>query len=791
MPIPVTCSSCSAKLSAPDAAAGQRIRCPKCRAVCPVPALAFEVVDDPAPEDRPRAKRPAPADAPPAERKRRNDSPRKDKRSLRDAKDAEDAERPEGQARRSPALLIAGLLVGALLLAGTAFAVFWFGFRARVVGPAPETVQLNGWEEYTSPAGVFKASFPGQPVAREWKPIGDVRATSDIREHLAGDTALGKPSLSFFAGYVRFPDGVTPAEINDAKKWLTTLHAAPALSAGGKTTKKVAAGGREWDEERMTAAGSTGVVRWHLAGPTLHLVGYRAENQAAPADAVEQFFAAHQVLGGDPGNPDPDPVKPEGWQPYTSPDGAFRAEFPGEATKMSNFHFDGAKAAEFRRYSLKDDRGRTHTYFAGYVRFADKPTFAQAREVKEFVRRETVGNTAYHRRLAVGGWPWGEELRRRDPGESGVARWVVAGPTIYAAGIKAPRLPADPAVERFFGAFEVLGAKPDDRDRRMPPDWAEYRAPGGEFRTALPRGNAQREDDPFKIEGGTRYAGVPLASLTAYRGSDESSGKLTVYVVRFRPDTAEADRLKVLNLLARRDPPPPETNPGTDQKVSWAGRDAVERTFSPKAVARITHDASAGYVATAMFDTPSPELARVFLDNFSFDRSAPPLVPAGAGSPPGWTTYKAPAQGFQALMPTRQGVRGSDYKPSGKSDLIKPIAGGRRFTAIEGTKTYNTYIVIVVQFVPGATADERQAALNEITSPVILTPKAAKLESRNKITWHGREALEHVYTPADLCVCRQTHTETTGYVVAVVAQGTTLDAEKAKLFLDSFTFDKD
>lgn len=39
MPIVVTCPSCPTKLSAPDGAAGKQVRCPKCGAAAPVPAL--------------------------------------------------------------------------------------------------------------------------------------------------------------------------------------------------------------------------------------------------------------------------------------------------------------------------------------------------------------------------------------------------------------------------------------------------------------------------------------------------------------------------------------------------------------------------------------------------------------------------------------------------------------------------------------------------------------------------------------------------------------------------------
>ena len=63
MPIPVVCPGCSAKLNAPDAAAGKKLKCPKCAGVIAVPSADadFEVVED---EPAPPPKKPAPAPAP-------------------------------------------------------------------------------------------------------------------------------------------------------------------------------------------------------------------------------------------------------------------------------------------------------------------------------------------------------------------------------------------------------------------------------------------------------------------------------------------------------------------------------------------------------------------------------------------------------------------------------------------------------------------------------------------------------------------------------------------------------
>lgn len=68
MSIAVVCPECSAKLNAPDSAAGKRVKCPKCQTGITVPAAvaeeaAFEeVVDEPAPQPKPRPKARAIAD---------------------------------------------------------------------------------------------------------------------------------------------------------------------------------------------------------------------------------------------------------------------------------------------------------------------------------------------------------------------------------------------------------------------------------------------------------------------------------------------------------------------------------------------------------------------------------------------------------------------------------------------------------------------------------------------------------------------------------------------------------
>jgi LSD1 subclass zinc finger protein len=120
MSIAVVCSKCSAKLNAPDGAAGKKVKCPKCQAPIVVPAALpaeFEVVDEapkPAkksPSAPAKAKRPLEDDDDdrPRKRKRRDDRddeeedyedrPRKKRRRDDDDEDDDD-DRPRKKKRR-------------------------------------------------------------------------------------------------------------------------------------------------------------------------------------------------------------------------------------------------------------------------------------------------------------------------------------------------------------------------------------------------------------------------------------------------------------------------------------------------------------------------------------------------------------------------------------------------------------------------------------------------------------------------------------------------------------------
>lgn len=166
MPIPVQCPKCSARLNAPDAAAGKKVKCRNCQAVLVVPKAAessdFEVVeDDPPkkPQDAPAV--PAKSSAKPArdkdeeeeqeqeeqeEKEEKGARPRKkaparaadeDDKDDEDKDDKDKDEKPrkkqkqkkKKEQRKSPALLIGVAVLGVLLLAGGAVGI-WYATRS-------------------------------------------------------------------------------------------------------------------------------------------------------------------------------------------------------------------------------------------------------------------------------------------------------------------------------------------------------------------------------------------------------------------------------------------------------------------------------------------------------------------------------------------------------------------------------------------------------------------------------------------------------------------------------------
>ena len=182
------------------------------------------------------------------------------------------------------------------------------------------------------------------------------------------------------------------------------------------------------------------------------------------------------------------------------------------------------------------------------------------------------------------------------------------------AGLSGGRRPSEKEVEKFFGGFKILGAKPTPRDLAAPPDWKEFKAPTGDFHAVMPVGRTSSPEVVFLQ--GVKY---PVTYVKKYESHDPGL-KITVIVVRFVPGTPEAERERTLRVLVGSPRPTPEKS----EKVRWAGRDADELSFAPPlaSVARLAHDDTAGYAALVHggASPPDPALVKLFLDSFAYDK---------------------------------------------------------------------------------------------------------------------------------------------------------------------------
>jgi hypothetical protein len=180
MSITVTCPGCSAKLNAPDSAAGKKVKCPKpgCGTVIPVPApMALEPDFEEAEEPKPKAK-PKPVKAAVED----DDEPPRKKRP-RDEDEDDDDDRPRKKKKKqkaaglSPAVL-AGIVLGGLLVLGA----IGYGIYALVSksdtassgggssgGGGSRTAVPAGWVEFKSDSDGFRAYFPKTPQALPFK----------------------------------------------------------------------------------------------------------------------------------------------------------------------------------------------------------------------------------------------------------------------------------------------------------------------------------------------------------------------------------------------------------------------------------------------------------------------------------------------------------------------------------------------------------------------------------------------------------------------------------------------
>lgn len=126
MPIPVVCPGCSAKLNAPDGAAGKKVKCPRCQGAIVIPAPArFEVVED---EPAPPAKQAVPNDPASARPKAKavldeEDEGEEEEKPRKKGKKKKKRDDEEGGVSMARNIIGAVLLVTLLVIAGIVYYV--------------------------------------------------------------------------------------------------------------------------------------------------------------------------------------------------------------------------------------------------------------------------------------------------------------------------------------------------------------------------------------------------------------------------------------------------------------------------------------------------------------------------------------------------------------------------------------------------------------------------------------------------------------------------------------------
>ena len=196
MPVQVFCPGCQKKLRVPETAQGKRVKCLACTHVFHVPSATVEPRDDPEPVRRPSKPRLAPREE--SFREEDEDLPRRVARSKRRDPEYDDEDdqgpreprrrRSRDDVRRRPKQS-SGAMVWIIVAASVLVAVLGGGLTWLLIrnasrdadamvqkkagfqpAPAPVNVpagpgKLNAalWQEFSSPPGRFKITFPGQP----------------------------------------------------------------------------------------------------------------------------------------------------------------------------------------------------------------------------------------------------------------------------------------------------------------------------------------------------------------------------------------------------------------------------------------------------------------------------------------------------------------------------------------------------------------------------------------------------------------------------------------------------
>lgn len=345
MPIAVVCPSCSARLNAPDAAAGKQVKCPKCKNAMIIPEPMAEAADFDVVDETPLPKPPKPK--PPARVKADvvvdDDEDRPRKKPKKAVQVDEDDDRPKKKKKKQAAdnnSLIRNVVGGVVLVAllGVAGYVFYDryqqnkktddantaagggevrGGEPKIVGgtggpgvqPAQPGVPGQGQPDgppgkgktigvpgqpitLTSPSG-FKVTFPGPYAIEDARPRIRDAIGLPVRLYVSEDRAT---QMLYVAAAVELPAAATETERKQAyEKVVKTL-----IEEGGKvkvqSRKSVMFGGRTWEEIKISeSANDVAITRLLQTDSSVFLLLAASEAKPLSEDAAKKYFESFEL----------------------------------------------------------------------------------------------------------------------------------------------------------------------------------------------------------------------------------------------------------------------------------------------------------------------------------------------------------------------------------------------------------------------------------------------------------------------------------------------------------------
>jgi hypothetical protein len=326
MSISVVCPKCSAKLTAPDSAAGKKVKCPKCQTTTPVPRLlpeepAFEVVDEPQPAEppppKPSVKAKAKEDVFLADDRREDEKPKKPVKPSKSNDDDDEKPKKKKKKKKGSGTWLekrvrhyvgGGVLCVLLGIAGWVFSdrsapgddVADSGDTTKETNPPdgksgkrgrPGSKQSGTANTLTSPAG-FRVTFPGPYEAQDLPPDEQAKLGVPLTTHIAVDP---NDAHIFLASSAEFPANATAAE----RKQIVERIVRTVIEEDGEATvnsrKPVKVGGQNWEElKTREAGGGESITRMLQTNHRLYILTVVSDDR--PSDAVvKRFFDSFEL----------------------------------------------------------------------------------------------------------------------------------------------------------------------------------------------------------------------------------------------------------------------------------------------------------------------------------------------------------------------------------------------------------------------------------------------------------------------------------------------------------------